>query len=717
MPNRLAGEQSPYLRQHADNPVDWYPWGEEAFAEARRADKPIFLSVGYATCHWCHVMAHESFEDPAIARLLNEHFVPVKVDREERPDVDRVYMLFVQGTTGAGGWPMSVWLTPELKPFFGGTYFPPTARWGRPGFAEILASLAHLWRTDRPRIEAAARAVVAELAAVVGARADEGARTVAPAEALAAGVEEFGRAFDARYGGFGGAPKFPRPADLLFLLGEYGRRGDVTARAMALASLRAMADGGLRDQIGGGFHRYAVDAAWRVPHFEKMLYDQAQLVLAYLEAFQATGEAFYAEVARETLAYVARELAGPGGAFVAAEDADSVPADAAEGGGAAPAEGAFYLWTAAEVDQVAGLDAAIVRQRFGIEAEGNVAADPHGMFRGRNIPYIAQPLEAIAVRTGRSSDEVAGAIARGRRALADARGRRPRPLRDEKVVTAWNGLMIAAFARAARVLVGHPDAEGYLEAAERAARFAQAHLWDAERGCLSRRFCAGAAGIEAFAEDYACLIWGLLELVQAGGDPAWLDWALVLQAQQDARFWDPDEGGWFNTAADDPHVLFRLKDETDGAEPSAGAVSTLNQIAWAHLTGSPDAAEKAARTLARYGPHLGRLARAMPLMARALGAWHAGLIQVVVVGEPSRAETRRLLAAVAARYLPFALVLPVAPGERQARLARRLPWVGALTARAGVPTAYVCRGFVCNEPVTTPEELARVLAAHAVAPR
>ncbi len=718
MPNRLAGERSPYLRQHANNPVEWYAWGEAAFAEARRTDRPIFLSVGYSTCHWCHVMAHESFDDPEIARLLNEHFVPVKVDREERPDVDRVYMTFVQATTGAGGWPMSVWLTPDLQPFFGGTYFPPTSRWGRPGFAEVLVQIAQLWRADRPRVEAAARSAVAALGAVLDSRAAEAPEeSVAPAAVLVRGVAELGRAFDARHGGFDGAPKFPRPAELLFLLGEFGRRGDLGAREMALATLRAMAHGGIRDQIGGGFHRYAVDAAWRVPHFEKMLYDQAQLVLAYLEGFQASGDPFYADVAADTLAYVGRELGSPDGGFYSAEDADSVPADSPAAESARAAEGAYYVWTAEEVDRLLGADADVVRQRFGIERGGNVIDDPHGTFGDRSIPYVAQPVEAIVARTGRSIGDVRVAIARGRHVLFEARRRRPRPLRDEKILTAWNGLAIAAFARAARVLVERRERERYLAAAERAARFVHERLWDRARRRLYRCFCAGAAGIDGFAEDYACLVWGLLELVQAGGDPFWLEWARELQERQDALFWDSEAGGWFNTSGDDPTLLFRVKEDADGAEPSAGAVSVHNQIAWFHLTGSSEAARKAERALRRVRAHLEQRLRAMPMSARALAAWHSGLAQIAIVGDAGCEATRRLVAAVGARYLPFALVVPVEPGERHARLARSMGWVGTLTTGVGEATAYVCRDFVCERPVTRPEALHEVLERVAVPPR
>jgi uncharacterized protein YyaL (SSP411 family) len=384
--NRLARERSPYLLQHAGNPVDWYPWGEEAFEKARREEKPIFLSIGYSTCHWCHVMEHESFEDEGIARLLNEAFVPIKVDREERPDVDRVYMAFVQSTTGSGGWPMSVFLTPALKPFYGGTYFPPHSRWGRPGFADLLQEIARVWREDRSRVEYAAAELLDRLRAVAGADGQERAEsTIADPEALDEAVEQFQMAFDRAHGGFGDAPKFPRPSELLFLLREHARRRGASRapRLMATETLRAMALGGMHDHVGGGFHRYSVDAAWRVPHFEKMLYDQAQLALAYLDAAQATGESFYAAVAENTLAYVLRGLADPGGAFYSAEDADSRPADADP---SAPGrEGAFYVWTAAEVDRVLGADAEIARLRFGIEAGGNAPEDPQGEFTGQNI--------------------------------------------------------------------------------------------------------------------------------------------------------------------------------------------------------------------------------------------------------------------------------------------------------------------------------------------
>ena len=467
--NRLAKERSPYLLQHAANPVDWYPWGDEAFERARTEDKPIFVSIGYSTCHWCHVMEHESFEDSSIAELLNRDFISIKVDREERPDVDRVYMSFVQSTTGSGGWPMTVFLTPQLKPFFGGTYFPPTSRWGRPGFSDLLGEITRAWNTDRRRVDEAAAELTERLTAVTaGGRAES---EVADVAALDAAVEQFQMAFDRRHGGFGGAPKFPRPSELLFLLREHARRGLAQAPLLMVTdTLRAMALGGMRDHIGGGFHRYSVDAEWRVPHFEKMLYDQAQLALAYLEAAQATGDDFYATVAEDTLHYVLREMTDPDGGFYSAEDADSIPPEHADSPQAHKSEGAFYIWSDDEIGRLLGDDADIARRRFGIQKDGNAPQDPQGEFTGRNLLYVAQTVEDIAARSGLSATEVIEALARIRAKLFEARKGRPRPYLDDKVLTAWNGLMIAAFARAARVLPQSGDGGRYRAAAEKAWR-------------------------------------------------------------------------------------------------------------------------------------------------------------------------------------------------------------------------------------------------------
>jgi len=656
--NLLSSEKSPYLLQHAANPVDWRPWGEKAFAAARREGKPVFLSVGYATCHWCHVMAHESFEDPAVAAVLNEHFVSIKVDREERPDVDRVYMAFVQATTGGGGWPMSVWMTPDGRPFYGGTYFPPTERWGKPGFRELLLEMARLWREERGRVERAAEGVAERLAGT--GVADPGA-AVPGTSALDAATREFLASYDWRNGGFGGAPKFPRPSELLFLLAEHRRTGDRKLLDVVAHTLTAMAAGGVRDQIGGGFHRYSVDARWRVPHFEKMLYDQAQLVLAYLEAARATGDQGFVDVAEDTLRYVQRDMASEQGAFFSAEDADSQAPGAPEG--AQATEGAFYLWSMEEIERLIGADAHVFCERYGVERAGNALADPHGEFTGRNILYEARPIEAISGEAGGPVDDVTAALNRARQVLLRERNLRSRPQLDDKVLTAWNGLMIGAFARASRVvpklagrgfslaggaddvgrgsslaggaddvgrglsLAGGADdvGRGFSLAGGAAASFIRARMWDPATSRLLRRFRDGDGAIDAFAEDYACLIFGLLELYQADGDRAWLDWALELQRRQDERFWDEEAGGWFSTDGRDPTVLWRFKEDYDGAEPAASSVSVQNLQTFERLGVGPEGArDKIERTFRLFAERLTKMGRAVPMMLAALSEWHGG---------------------------------------------------------------------------------------------
>jgi hypothetical protein len=721
MPNRLAAEQSPYLLQHKDNPVDWYPWSDIAFEKARREDKPIFLSIGYSTCHWCHVMEHESFERQEIAEVLNEHFVSIKVDREERPDVDRVYMTFVQVTTGSGGWPMSVWLTPSLEPFFGGTYFPPTSRWGKPGFVEVLEEIARVWREEREKVVQSGKAILERLQSLGGTTAGGGA--VPGPGVLDAAVRECAASFDRQRGGFGGAPKFPRPSELLFLLREHRRTHAEDPKEMVRTTLRAMALGGMRDHLGGGFHRYSVDADWRVPHFEKMLYDQAQLVLACLETAQLTGDRFFADVAADTLAYVRRDLTHPEGGFYSAEDADSLPPERPTANHQPPAksEGAFYIWRDEEIGQALADDADFFRLRYGILPDGNAPFDPQHEFTHKNLLYTARSIEEIAQMTGRSVAAVEAALDRGRARLLAIRSARPRPHLDDKILTAWNGLMIAAFARAARVF---DDGASYLADAERAARFVRSRLWRASDETLLRRFRQGDAAVDGYAEDYAYLVFGLLELFQAGGDPSWLEWALTLQRRQDEHFWDPVDGGWYSTTGKDASVLLRLKEEYDGAEPAASSVSVLNLLALSHLTGAtsytppPNSqslgvggvgvggafAEKIERTLAMFAGNAAMRGRAVPMMLAALSTYHAGTPQIVVAGEPEARETRALTAVVRRRYLPTAVVLPLV-GTHRETLARLLPWTASLRPRDGRATAYVCRECACRTPTTSPGEL------------
>ena len=712
--NRLAAEHSPYLLQHAENPVHWYAWGSEAFEEAKRQDKPIFLSIGYSTCHWCHVMAHESFENAAIAEILNRDFVSIKVDREERPDVDRVYMTFVQATTGSGGWPMSVWLTPDLKPFYGGTYYPPEGRWGRPGFPEILREIGRVWKEEREKVQTSAETLTGQ---IKGLKTVAGGSKVPDHGALTEGVAQFAQTFDQVRGGFGGAPKFPRPSELLFLLRETARTRDYTPSFMVAKTLQAMSLGGMRDHIGGGFHRYSVDANWRVPHFEKMLYDQAQITLADLETYQLTGDGFFADVAEDTLEYVRRQMTNPDGGFFSAEDADSVPPEEAANPHAHKTEGAFYLWTQAELDQLLGgpeddaRTAEIFKMRFGIRSDGNAPEDPQGEFTGKNLLYVASSIDEIAEKTGKPRDDVEAALHRARMTLFKVRLERPRPYLDDKVLTGWNGLMLAAFARAARVLPTEGSRALSLDVADRNARFLEKAMWDPDRRILRRRYRDGDAAIDGYAEDYAYLIFGLLELFQAGGNPHWLEWALALQKRQDELFWDAEDGGWFNTTGEDPSVILRLKEDYDGAEPAPSSISVLNLLWLSHLTGEGRFVDQIEKTLKMFGPNLAKIARAVPMMMAALSTYHAGIRQVVVVGDKLKNDTAGLYRELAGVYQPFSVTVPVEPGARQAELARLLPFIESTGMCDGKATAYLCRDFTCGPPVTDASELRSIITA------
>jgi len=659
-------------------------------------------------------MEHESFENDAVASVLNDSVVAIKVDREERPDVDRVYMTFVQATTGGGGWPMSVWLTPDLKPFYGGTYFPPTSRWGRPGFVDILQEIARVWKADRGKVEQSAESMTAQLRA-----ADRGSPTwtVPTANALAATVKQFCDSFDARLGGFGSAPKFPRPSELLFLLREHARTGDAQSRDMVLRTLRAMALGGMRDQVGGGFHRYSVDAAWRVPHFEKMLYDQAQLVLAFVEGAQVSGDPFYAEIAEDTLLYVMRDMTDASGGFYSAEDADSVPPEDVGAPQPHKKEGAFYLWRAAEIDALLGEDAGIVNERYGIEPDGNAPQDPQQEFTGKNLLYVARSIDDLAKQHEKTPAEVVDVLSRARVLMFQHQLQRPRPQRDDKILTAWNGLMIGAFARTARFLrgLGHRDgtsAEPYLEAARRAAAFLRERMWHAGTRTLLRRYRDGHAEIEAYAEDYAYLIFGLLELFQADADPIWLEWAIALQQQQDELFWDEQAGGWFSTTGNDPSVLLRVKEDYDGAEPTASSISVMNLLVLSHLVQDDRWPDRIERTLKLFGTRLEQVGRAVPMMAAALSAYVAGIQQLVIVEAPNvpERETADLLRAAALQYLPFAITICVTP-DRQRALSASLPFIAAMQPVNGASAAFVCRNFTCRQPVTTAEALRDELKA------
>lgn len=686
--NRLAFEKSPYLLQHATNPVDWYPWGPEAIEKARSEDKPIFLSVGYSTCHWCHVMERESFENEEIAALLNRYFISVKVDREERPDVDRIYMLFVQASTGGGGWPMSVFLTPGLKPFYGGTYFPPDNRFGRPGFASVLKSLARAWSVDRARIEESSVEVTRQLAE--HAASGQG-RGVTDAAILDHAFFVFRRNFDERAGGFGGAPKFPRPVAHNFLLRYFKRTGNEDALEMVLTTLREMAKGGMNDQIGGGFHRYSVDERWFVPHFEKMLYDQAQLAVSYLEAYQIRRDEAFAGVARDIFEYVLRDLTHPDGGFYSAEDADSAidPAEPKVKG-----EGAFYIWSDDELARLLDPQTlAIVQRHYGVERGGNVEHDPHGEFQGRNILYQARAL---------ASDPEHRAVEAARAVLLEARSKRLRPHLDDKVLTAWNALMISAFAKGAQVL----GDETYAHAARRAAGFVRRHLYNPETGTLLRRFREGEAAIAGFLDDYAFLIVALIDLYETQFETGDLELAVQLAERMRELFEDTESGGFFSTSGGGEELILRMKDDYDGAEPSGNSMAALALLRLANITGRDEFQRSAERTIEAFAGRVAAIASGMPQMLVALGAALDPPRQIVLAGK--RAESGPMLAAVREQFLPETTVF-VLDDEDRGVLSRYNPVLAGMKPVDGAMTAYVCENFACRLPVTEAAKLAGLL--------
>lgn len=694
--NRLAFEQSPYLLQHANNPVDWFPWGEDAFAAARTADKPIFLSIGYSTCHWCHVMERESFENDAIARLLNENFISIKVDREERPDVDRIYMAFVQATTGGGGWPMSVWLTPDLKPFVGGTYFPPHDKYGRAGFPTVLLRIAEAWQQNRAGVLGRSEEVLGALREQAQASSSTDSR-FGPDSILRA-FEIIEQSFDADWGGFGGAPKFPRPVTLNFLL-RCSAAPDLPAdkRNIALRmtreTLRHMARGGMHDHLGGGFHRYSVDRYWHVPHFEKMLYDQAQLAIAYLEHWQRTsgGDSGSATIVRDILAYVERDLRHPDGGFYSAEDADSL----FEHGKPEHGEGAFYVWSKEEIEKLLSAeDAALFNQFYGVEPGGNAPeeSDPQGEFTGKNILIQRLGLTRIAEQTGLDKKEITRRLDTASNVLLAARNKRPRPHLDDKIITAWNGLIISAFAKAGAVL----GEAKYVTIAAQAAQFLRENLCD-ENGNPLRSFRKTASRVPGFADDYAFLIQGLLDLYEATFDRQWLDWATDLQQKQDALFLDRDNGGYFATRAEDSDLIVRLKEDYDGAEPSANSISAINLLRLSAMLDRPDLRALAEKLLLAFVGTLERAPHAVPQMLVALDRFLAPPRQIVVAGNPASSAFQTLAREAHRRFLPHTVLISADVSRHD------------MPPRNGIPTAYLCENFVCNLPVTTPEDLAKLL--------
>ena len=703
--NRLAREKSPYLLQHAHNPVDWYPWGEEAFEKARRENKPIFLSIGYSTCHWCHVMAHESFENEETAVQMNRDFVNIKVDREERPDVDRVYMTFVQATTGGGGWPMSVWLTPDLKPFVGGTYFPTEDRYGQPAFRKVLERIATAWKQDREKIAESGSKIVEALRESQSSAADSTAKI--DIKVFEDAYKQLDRNFDPREGGFSMAPKFPRPVALNFLTRFYARdpksENGKHALEMDLFTLRKMAAGGMHDHIGGGFHRYSVDRYWHVSHFEKMLYDQAQLASAYIDAFQITQDRQYADVARDILDYVARDMTSKEGGFFSAEDADSL----FEHGKPEHGEGAFYVWTEKEIDGALGDDSTTFKYQFGVQPHGNApeGSDPQDEFRGKNILIQRHTISETAQQAKKSEDEVRQSLARSREKLLSIRSKRPRPHLDDKIISAWNGLMISAFARAAQAL-GEPK---YLEAATRAAKFVRVSLYDKESKTLFRNYREGRSAIEGFADDYAFVIQGFLDLYEASFDVEWLKSALELQETQDRLFFDEKAGSYFSTSGKDKSVVLRMKDDNDSAEPAASSVAAFNLLRLAQLRNDKQFEDRARKTIDAFAATMNHFASAMPQLLVALDFSLAKPRQVVVAGKIDNEGTKALLTEVYQHFLPNKVLILADGGDGQKFFAEKNEAIGAMSPVDGKPAAYVCENFTCKAPVADPKALRDLL--------
>lgn len=667
--NRLIFAGSPYLLQHSENPVDWYTWGDEAFAKARNEDKAVFLSIGYATCHWCHVMAHESFEDEEVADVLNRHFVPIKVDREERPDIDEQYMTAAHLMNVGGGWPLTVFMSPDRCPFFIATYLPRTQRQGREGIIDILEKIAEVWKTRRDEIERHGAAVIAAMA-----------RLTSPAEMdvpdgglLQEAYERLGETFDKKWGGFGTAPKFPMPLYLSFLMRYARRTGSGEALGMAEQTLRTMRRGGMYDQIGFGFHRYSVDRQWLVPHFEKMLYDQALLAMAYLDAFQAGGNKFFLEVAGEIFQYIKREMTAAAGGFYSALDADS------EG-----SEGTYYLWTPAEVEAVIGPDAS---RRFfalwGITEQGN--------FEGRNIPYLPLGMEEFAAKEGVPIEDLAREVNHLRQMLQAAREKRVKPLRDEKIMTAWNGLMIAALARG-YAASGDDDCR---RAADRAVSYIRARMTNSTGRILRIRH-GNSDGIPGFLEDYAFFCWGLIELYQATLESAYLEYALCYTRDMLRLFGDPESGGLFESGLDAEKVLIRSRGGTDGVTPSGNSVAAMNLLRLGKITGDAallGAGEKIIRSW--MGNVTGQPAGYVALLS-ALDYLHGPVVEVTLAHGHGRQNTFAMLNAIGRRFLP-GLVL------RRADNSEEFPAVDGRT------TAYVCAAGACRPPIVKLAELETLL--------
>ena len=681
MPNRLINETSPYLRQHAHNPVEWYPWGPEAFEKAQRENKPIFLSIGYSTCHWCHVMAHESFEHPEVARLMNEAFVSIKVDREERPDIDNVYMSACQVMTGSGGRPLSIIMTPDKKPFFAATYIPRESRFGLIGMMELIPHIRELWATRRGE----ALSLSNEIATVLQRTSQDTPGEELDEATLDLTYEQLAKRFDGRHAGFGSAPKFPTPHNLLFLLRYWKRGGKKAASDMVEKTLQAMRRGGIYDHVGFGFHRYSTDSQWLVPHFEKMLYDQAMLAMAYTEAYQATGKEDYGKTAREIFTYVLRDMTAPEGGFCSAEDADS------EG-----EEGKFYLWTREEVRQALGNEEAVfIAKVFNIEKDGNFVEQATGRGSGVNILHLRKALGELASDLNLSQQDLQAHLEVIRQKLFAYREKRVHPMKDDKILTDWNGLMIAALAKGAQAF----DESEYAEVACRAADFILGNMRKPD-GQLLHRYRDGQAGIEANLDDYAFLVWGLIELYEAVFNTRYLKVALELTNDILRHFWDEDGGGLYLTPDDGESLFVRKKEIYDGAIPSGNSVAMLNLLRLGRMTATPGLEEKAARIGNAFSGSVKQSLSAHTQLMVALDFGIGPCYEVVIAGKAQAEDTKAMVKALRTRFLTNKVVL-LNPGERESpEIAQLAAFTKNQSSIGGKATAYVCLNHNCKLPTT-----------------
>ena len=680
--NRLAQESSPYLLQHKGNPVDWYPWGEEAFEKAVKEDKPIFLSIGYATCHWCHVMAHESFEDEEVARILNRYFVSIKVDREERPDIDHIYMSVCQAMTGRGGWPLTIFMTPEAKPFFAGSYFPKSERMGMPGLIAILEQIQAMWQSEREKLLDTGEKITDHVRYKPGSK--KGSQILGKAT-LNTGYEQLRENFDWKHGGFGSAPKFPTPHQLTFLLRWYKRSGDPIALSMVEKTLKMMRYGGIYDQLGFGFHRYSVDEKWLVPHFEKMLYDQALLAMAYTEAYQVMGDRIFEKTAKEIFSYVLRDMTDQQGGFYSAEDADS------EG-----EEGLFYIWTSEEIKRHLGKDTGgLFCLFYDIQEVGNFE-------HGASIPNVPESPSKVAASEGISRTELEDILEGARQELFNIRDKRKHPLKDDKILTSWNGLMIAAFAKGYQVF----GEEAYAKAAKDAAGFILKSMKSSE-GRLLRRYRKGDAAYPGYLDDYAFFVWGLIELYEATFEVHWLEEAVALNKDMIDIFWDEAEGGLFFTGRGNEALITRSKEIYDGAIPSGNSVAAMNLMRLGRMTGDVDLEKKTEQLTKVFASQVNTYAVGYTHFLAALD-FMIGPGKEIVIATDDTSKTQEIITSIHKWFFPNKVVLLKHQGIMGDRLSALSPFVAAMSPVDGNPTIYVCEHYACKSPITDIRELEKV---------